>query len=74
MYVLWPNVKTATTPENTLTQILLALAFNKCVLSLGISETFLHTVRVFYLHLALKTHSFTGLFFNKSIKLQTIQV
>lgn len=43
------------------------------MLILGISETFLHTVRIssFNLHLASKTHSLSGLCFNQSIKLQT---
>lgn len=38
--------ETSTTPEDALTQLLLAPARCKCVLSLGIGETFLHAVRI----------------------------
>lgn len=47
--------------------------FYECVLSLGISETFLHPVRIFYLHLASNTRSFTGPSFNQSIKRAQLQ-
>lgn len=48
--------------------------FYECVLSLGISETFLHPVRIFYLHLASNARSFTGPCFNQSIKRQRVQL
>lgn len=74
------------TPEDALTQLLLAQASSKCAQSLGISETFPHAVRIcaFFFSFLLSfiiyiwpgsLHSFNRrCFSNQSIKRQTSRV
>lgn len=78
--------QTSATPEDALTQLLLAPARYKCVLSLGIGETFLHAVRIcaffFSFFLSFIIYIWPGslpsfnrrCFSNQSIKQQTSRV